>query len=117
MFGDPIAFLRNAVTKNLARIKAGDQESSYMSSDQNFILEISHQTTKVGRERTTLRFTERKTVTDPLTAQSDYDSATFTFTIDRPGYGFSDVELYYDINALMAFLSQANVTKLVGHES
>jgi len=117
MFSDPVTITINGVAKTLARVKTGDMESTYQTADGLLTLEIPQQPTKSSRARTTLRFTQKKVVTNPLDSSNDYDSTTWTHTFDRPGFGFSDVELFQVEAALGAFLTQTNVTKLYGHES
>lgn len=117
MFPDPITITVGGVAKSLARVKVGDMTATYATADENYLLEVSHTVTKSSRKRTTLRFTFRKTVTDPLTSAVDYDSVTETRTYDQPIVGFSDVEWFNLITGLNGFLTQGNVTKLNGKES
>jgi len=116
MFSDPITITVNSVAKVLPRVLIDGQLATYQLSDGTFALDISHQTTKSGRIRSTVRFTQKAIVTDPLTSANDYDTCVFYYVIDRPAYGFSMTQVEQLVAALQAWTSTANVDKLFGQE-
>lgn len=121
MFADPQSVTVNAVAKSMPRIAIGDvatgKPTRYEFFDGSFSLEIAHQTTKAGRIRTTVELVETKAVTDPISTETDSDSCTVRVLVDRPSYGWTDVQLGYLTEAIKAWLTTANVTKLYGRES
>lgn len=118
MFSDTITLTVNGVAKALARIKSEGTSSQYETADGLFAMRISHAVTKSDRVRSEVRVTQRKVVTDPITAQpKDYDDFTIAVLIDRPFYGFSDAEIQYLEAAIEAFLDATSLTKLYGRES
>lgn len=111
---DPQSLTINTIVKDLAKIQENGLTTVYSNSDQTLKLEISHATAKSGRVITTVKLTERKTVSNPLDSTNDYDTATYTQKFDRPGYGWTSTQLGYLSASLNAWLSQSMVDKLFG---
>lgn len=116
-FSDPISITVSGNAKSMARISSSGTSSVYQTGDGLFRLEITHVPTKGGRIRSTMRFTRKAIVADPITAVNDEETLTFYAVIDRPSFGFVDT----DVNALKtgfnAWLTDTVGTKLFGMES
>lgn len=115
-FSDPQSVTINAVPVSLPRISVGDSASTYKSADEAVQLRISHQATK-GRKRRMVRLDKRVIAADPLTAENAYQTAGVYLVIDEPEYGFADADLDYIVDALIAWLTAANIAKVLGSET
>jgi hypothetical protein len=54
---------------------------------------------------------------DPLTAVNEYKSCAVYLVVDEPEYGFVADDIDDIVQGFVAWLSTANVTKVVGNES
>lgn len=115
-FSDPQSVTINAVPVSLPRISVGDSASTYKSADEAVQLRISHQAAK-GRKRRMVRIDKRVIAADPLTAENAYQTAGVYLVIDEPEYGFADADLDYIVDALIAWLTPANIAKVLGSET
>lgn len=116
MFTDPQSVTINAVPVSLPRVKIGSAESTYRSADETVQMRISHQEAK-GRKRRMVRLDQTKIAADPLSAENVSQKAGIYIVVDEPSFGFTDAELDYLADALIAWLSSANIAKLLGGES
>lgn len=114
-FADPQSITVNTVAKTLNRIKSDGYRSEYATSDEEFKMTISHQESK-NRTRRMIRVDQRVVASDPLTSVNEYKSLGVYLVLDEPEYGFSDTEIDYVVQALIAWLTTANVTKVCGNE-
>lgn len=114
-FTDPQTLTVNAVPFTLNRIKSDGYRSEYATADEDFKMTISHQQSG-NRTRRMARADQRKVAADPLTSVNEYKSLGVYLVIDEPEYGFSDTEIDYLVQALTAWLTTANVTKVTGNE-
>jgi len=118
MFTDPQTITVNASAKDMARVAVGDKTATYANQDETWKLIIDHQTRKgSGDIQTTVRFVQRKIVTNPLDSTNDWDELPISLMIVRPQYGFTPTELDQQIAGFKTWLSTTNVTKLYGQES
>jgi hypothetical protein len=121
MLSDPQTLTITGATGSpftLNRISTKDMESTYSSADGTVVLVVSHVVTKAGRVRTTLDWTWRKVVNDPITnAATDYDSVTIRTLRDRPSYGFSAAEIDAFVAGTEAWTTTAIETQLFGRQS
>jgi hypothetical protein len=120
MFADPLSVTIGSDTFSLPRVETSGQKSVYRSNDQNVILEISHSTSGKGadqRVRSMVKLTHRKVVTDPITAQNDYDEVIYHSVTDRPLQGFTVTEVQNLVYGYQTFLNSTNVAKIYGTES
>lgn len=115
MFTDPQSVTVNAVAVSLPRISSTGSSSSYRSADTTEMLTISSAEGK--RNRRTVRVDFNKIAADPLTAVNAKFTGSVYLVIDSPISGFSIAELQYQVTALTAWLSAANVAKVLGGES
>lgn len=116
MFADPQSVTINAVPFSLPRILIGNGESTYRAADDTVQMRISHQDSK-GRKRHMVRLDQTVIAADPLSAENTSQKAGVYLVIDEPSFGFTDTELDYIVDALVAWLTSGNIAKLLGSES
>lgn len=110
--------LTGGTAVNFNLVKRDELMAEYRTADGLMTLTIQHTETSKSRTRTLVRLDVKKVSTNPLTpSTNEYVSDSVQVIIDRPAYGFSDVDLGGQVAALAAFLSQTNVTKLFGLQS
>lgn len=118
MFADPQSVTYNAVAKSLARIGTSDNQSEYKLNDSGVVYDllVSHQFK--ARNRAVVRLRRDAYVADALVpAQNTLASMTATFTIDFPTTGYTAADAQNLGNALVAWLSSANILKVVNGET
>lgn len=116
MFADPQSVTINAVPVSLPRVSIGTQEATYRNADETVQLRISHQASK-GRKRRMVRLDQTVIAADPLTAENSSQRAGIYLVIDEPAFGFTDAELDYLVDALIAWHTSGNIAKVLGGES
>lgn len=116
MFADPQSVTINAVPVSLPRVAVGSSEATYRAADETVQMRISHQSTK-GRKRRMIRLDQTVIAADPLSAENASQKAGIYLVVDEPSFGFTDAQLDYLVDALIAWLSSANIAKLLGGES
>lgn len=116
MFADPQSVTINAVPVSLPRVLVGSGEATYRSADETVQMRISHQDSK-GRKRRMVRLDQTVIAADPLTAENASQKAGIYLVVDEPSFGFTDTQLDYLVDALIAWLSSANIAKILGGES
>lgn len=116
MFTDPQSVTINAVPFSLPRVLTEGAAAIYRSADETVQMRISHQDTK-GRKRRMVRLDQTVIAADPLTAENASQKAGIYLVVDEPSFGFSDTQLDYLVDALVAWLTSANIAKLLGGES
>jgi len=112
-FSDPQTITVNTVEKTLNRIKSDGTRSEYSQDDEDYKMVLSHQESN-DRTRRMIRIDQRKVAADPLTSVNEYKRLGVYLVIDEPEYGFSITEIDYVVQALSAWLTTANVTKICG---
>jgi hypothetical protein len=118
VFADPLSVTYNTVAKSLPAIGRGDTASTYQLNDTGVVytLTISHQFKT--RNRVVARLQRTASSTDPLIpAQNILASATATVTLDFPTVGLTPVDAQSLGNALVGFLSSANLLKMANGET
>lgn len=116
MYADPQSVTINAVPISLPRVIVGSGTATYRSADETIQMRISHQDTK-GRKRRMVRLDKTVVAADPLSAENSSQKAAVYVVIDEPSFGFADADLDNMADALIAWLSSANIAKLLGGES
>lgn len=116
MFTDPQSVTINAVPVSLPRVSVGNSEATYRSADETVQMRVSHQASK-GRKRRMIRLDQTVIAADPLTAENSSQKAGIYLVIDEPTFGFEDAALDYLVDAVIAWLTPANIAKLLGGES
>lgn len=114
-FTDPQTITINAVDKTCNRIKSDGFRSEYATADEAVKFTLSHQESK-KRTRRMARIDQRVVAEDPLTSVNEYKDLGVYVVVDEPEYGFNDTEIDYVVQALSAWLTSANVAKLLGNE-
>lgn len=117
MFTDPQTVTVNAVAQTLAAISREKLKSVYREDIGEYELVISHQENS-KRDRRVVRLNRVKTTTDPFIPANNVEvSHSCYFVIDAPVAGYSVTELEDDILGLVAWMTSANVLKVLGGES
>ncbi len=108
---DPQSVTVNAVAKSLARTDQG----VYRTADRKYQLTIDNQVGSRYRTLAKLQFDD--TVANPLVpAQNIPVSTSVHIVIDSPKNGSDSTTTGYIANALVAWLTPANVAKLITGE-
>jgi len=118
VFADPQSVTYATVSKSLPAISRNDTQSEYKLNDGTAIysLVIAHQFKT--RNRVVARLQRTATATDPLVpAQNILASATATFTIDFPNVGYTPTDDQNLAKALVGFLTDANILKMINGET
>lgn len=122
MLTDPQSTTIGATAHSLPRVSGPTTqgrrlETVYRNADETVTMTVQQSTTGENRKRHWVQFTQRKVVTDPLSASNDFDSASIAFSFDRPSYGFTIADLLALFAAAKASLTDAKVTQLYGGEA
>lgn len=117
-FTDPQSVTVNAVAQSLVRTGMGPSSGTFTKDDQSYKLTISHQNGRRVRRQVRLDFS--KIATDPLipTQNAPYSMSAY-LVLDQPKVGFTNAELKYVVDGLVAYLtasSGAKVTQLIAGE-
>ncbi len=114
MFSDPQSVTVNAVAKSLPRL--GPQSKSFRDATGEFTLEISH--SEGNRNRRVVTINQEKVGVDPFQTDTNrtYKQRVY-IVIDHPKVGFTVTETSYLSQALVDWLSDANLLKVIAGES
>lgn len=118
MFSDPQSVTYNTVAKSLVAIGGNEDSRQYRLNDSGTIydLTIGHQF-KPARTRVFARLQRTASSADPLVpAQNILASATVTFTMDFPNVGFTPTDNQKLGEALVDWLSDATLLKMINGE-
>lgn len=117
MFADPQTVTVDSVAQTLPAISREPMKSTYREDVGEYELVISHQENR-SRNRRTVRLNRAKTAADPFIPANNVEvSHSIYLVIDSPIAGFSATELKDDALGLAAWLTSANVLKVLGGES
>lgn len=108
----PISITYNAVATDHHRVADTESASTYQNADGTSKFIVSHQTTK-SRVRHMAKLERTVVAADPLTAENAFQTASVHIVIDEPIYGFSDTDLDYQVDALVAWLTAANIAAVL----
>jgi len=118
MFSDPQSVTVSGAAKTLPRVSAGEFAGTFRASDGAFVLTVKHNQGK--KDRSVVSLEQRKIGANPLDPSRNlpYNARAYA-VLEGPGggTGFTSTELEDLVKALAAYLSAANITKLVGKES
>lgn len=117
MFADPQTVTVNAVAQTLPAISREPKKSTYREDVGEYELTISHQETK-RRNRRVVRLNRTIVTSDPFTPSNNVEvGSSIYLVIDSPVAGFTLTQVKDDVLGLTAWLSSANVLKVLGGES
>lgn len=108
MLTSPQSFTVNAIAKALNKVSEGEAWSLYRTDDGEFEFKVSHQE-QSKRSRRMARLDQTKIAADPLTAVNAYQKAGAYIVIDEPLFGYTDAELKDLVQALIGWLTSANI--------
>lgn len=112
---DPQTITINAVPNTCNRTRVEPTKSVYTTADESLKLTISHQEVK-GRTRRMVRLDKRVVAADPLTSVNEYKDLGVYLVIDEPEYGFTDDDIDKASAGLIAWLTSANVLKVLASQ-
>jgi len=116
MFADPQSVTVNAVAESCPRISTGDRTSTYRTADSEFTLKISH--AEGSRNRRTVRLTQEIVAADPFQTDVNRTYVQHVYVVlDHPKVGFSTTQVDNLTQALVDYLSDANIDKVIAGES
>lgn len=118
MLADPQSVTYATVAKSLPAIGRTDLQSEYRLSDSGVVysLTVAHQFK--ARSRVVARLRRDAFVSDPLvTGQSVPASMTASFTVDFPSSGLTPVDAQNLGKALVAWLTDATLLKMINGET
>nr|QDH86914.1 MAG: hypothetical protein H4Bulk47457e2721_000002 [Leviviridae sp.] len=118
MFADPQSVTYATVAKSLAAVGRTDTQSEYRLDDSGTVydLTVSHQFK--GRNRVVARLRRDAIVANPLNPTTNIvASATASFTVDFPSSGLTSSDAKDLGNALVAWLTSANILKMANGET
>jgi hypothetical protein len=118
VFADPQTVTYATVAKSLPAIGRSENQSEYKLNDSGTVYDLilSHQFK--SRNRCVARLRRDAFSSDPLVpAQNILASATVTLTIDFPQVGLTATDAQNLAKALVGWLSDANILKLVNGET
>lgn len=115
-FSDPQTVTINAVAKSMPRVETGGTASTYRTADEIFQMKISHQSSK-SRVRRMVRIDQTVIAENPLTAVNSSQKLGVYLVVDEPTFGFTDADIDYVVDGLVAWLTPANIAKFLGSES
>jgi hypothetical protein len=117
LFTDPQTVTVDSVAQVLPTISREKSKSTYREDVGEYSLEISHQETG-KRNRRVVRLNRSKVTSDPFIPANNVTVSHFVYLVmDHPVAGFTMDELDKDVAGLVAWLSSANVQKVLGGES
>jgi hypothetical protein len=107
----------NAVAQTLAAISREPMKSTYREDVGEYELVISHQET-AKRNRRVVRLNRTIVTTDPfIPAQNVEVTSSYYLVMDLPLAGLTSTQMKDDVLGIAAWLTSANVLKVLGGES
>jgi len=118
LFADPVSVTYATVAKSLASSGRGLDSSAYYLNDAGVVYTLTLQHQEGKRNRCVARLRRDSFAADPLVpAQNLLASMTASFTLDMPTTGLTATDGQNLGNALVAFLSSANLLKMLNRET
>lgn len=118
-FADPSSVTINGVATSLPRTSSGANSGSFTSADGLVNMAVAHAYGK--RTRRSIRLNQSKISADALIPSQNVKSSMSVYlVVDTPVNGFTNTEIKYLADALVAYLtagSGAKVTQLLGGEN
>lgn len=118
MFTDPQSITYAAAAKSLPAISRDDESSEYKLNDAGVVYDLILQHQFAKRNRVTAKLRRDSYSADPLIpANSIPASVSASFTVDFPNTGVTATQAQDLANALILWLTSANVLKLINGET
>lgn len=118
MFADPQSVTVATVAKSLPATSREPNRSVYTMDTGDYQLSIYKAQGRNRRRRYTVRLDNRKVAPDPLASANNLVySLSVYFTVDMPEVGYTNAEAKDVALALTAWLTSANLLKVVGGET
>jgi hypothetical protein len=118
MFADPQSVTVAGSAKTLPRVSMGELTGQFRSSDGAYNLTVKHNQGR--KDRSVVRLDSKKLGANPLdpTKNLPYTASVYT-VVEAPagGQGYTSTEVEDLVKAHAAYLTAANITKIVGKES
>lgn len=115
-YADPQSVVVGANTTSMPRTGQSENSGNFRSPDRRYRLSVAHESGKRERHIARLEFSD--VVSNPLVpSQNSAVAAAVTFTINAPLNGMSFDQVGDLSKALVAWLTPANLARLVGGES
>lgn len=118
-FSDPQSVTINAVPFTLNRTGSGQDTGTFMTSDGNVKMSVSHSYGR--RNRRTIRLDHRKVAADPLNSAQNLNYSMAVYLVaDIPPIGYSPTEAQQILDGFVANLqasTKANEVKFFGGEA
>lgn len=114
-FTDPQTITVATVAKTLNLIESDKSKSVYTTADGEYKFTISHQQSG-KRTRRMIRVDRTAVAADPLSAINASVNLGIYVVIDEPPFGFDDTSIWDVVAALSAWLTNANVTKVLSSQ-
>lgn len=113
---DPQSVTVSGSAKTLPRTGQALKEGTFQTADGEFTMTVKHDSTK--RNRHIVKVQRTAMVSDPLfPSQNTSISYSAALNIDHPKNGAAAADVIALANALVAWATSANITKIVGSES
>lgn len=115
-YADPQSVTVAGSAKSLPRVGSDTSlEGKFSSADGKYSLSVKHQNGSRNRHVVQLKFDD--TVANPLVPDQNVVVSTWThIVVDAPRNGLSSTSITDISNAIIAWATAANLTKLVGGE-
>lgn len=115
-FSDPQSLTISGTAYAHARINGTGNDGTFRdaANSRDFVIRQSASKTRFRRE---IRFNVAKDYANPLTGRTEQISCSVGLFIDEPKSGFTDAELLALKSGLVTWLTDANVTKVLGGEN
>lgn len=114
-FADPQTLTIDATPYTCNLISSESSKSVYATADGTLRLTISHQGAK-DRTRRMVRVDQQIVAADPLSSENEYKNLGIYVVIDEPNFGFDSTAVDNVVQALVAWLDTAAVTKVLGSQ-
>jgi hypothetical protein len=115
MLTDPQSITYDTVAEDYIRIFSEGKSSTYRTADGTKEFIVSHQESG-KRTRRMVRINLTEIAADPLTAENAYQKAGAYLVIDEPAFGFDDTDLDNLVDALIGWLTTANIAEVLASQ-
>jgi len=109
--GTPQTITVNSVDQTLNEIESEGMSTTYATDDGDYSFKVSHQVGK--RKRHLIRLDFSDIAEDPLTAENMSVAGAVYVVVDEPLIGFTDSEIDYRVQGLIAWCTAANMAKVL----